>query len=211
MKQKSAKTTSYQKRKNLNWRKILLIVVGSITGIIALIILGFFLWMQTWKTYEFPDGQGSIKYPPFWVLEPRKLNSDGMGLFGEITDGSNIIGIGLQISLVRYYPAWNRTAQQDAQQRANQVVSYYGGQFVNLGFAIEGEPIYSAQESFSKDIEDQYIEFTHKGYVYEFQFRSNYKGLRDKLEKELLSLMLQSIRFNPTAVATTQKSSDLSN
>ncbi|HWA51735.1 MAG TPA: hypothetical protein VG895_01615 [Patescibacteria group bacterium] len=51
------------KKLKKNWKKILSIVVGTTLGLILIVGIGVFLWMQTWKTFRFPSNEISIKYP----------------------------------------------------------------------------------------------------------------------------------------------------
>lgn len=54
--------------RELKLKKIIFGIFLVILGIVGVMIVSVFLWMQTWKTYNFPDGSGSLRYPSNWGL-----------------------------------------------------------------------------------------------------------------------------------------------
>ena len=73
-----------KKGTKINWKKIILVVLGAIVGLIIVVIIGFLIWFSTWKTYEFPDGSGYLIYPNDWYLSSTSIRGKTEWVFGTL-------------------------------------------------------------------------------------------------------------------------------
>ncbi|SRR5258708_39452458 len=175
----------------LTIRKSILVIILGFLSFAAVAAVGTFLWVQTWKIYQFPDNQGFIKYPKTWNMSVDVI---GNGISASLGDFKVIIN--------RKYPARDiTTAENDAKAS----IQKYTGAGFNEQFKLSEEIAYSKTrtETTDKYLAGQFIEVAHKGYVYNFQFYYLNKGILSLWEKFIYSLMIHTIYFNPTASSTT--------
>lgn len=63
--------------KKLDWKKVILGILGGFVTFLIIGVIVVFAWMQTWKKYELPDHQGSFSYQPALFVLPIQANIAG--------------------------------------------------------------------------------------------------------------------------------------
>src|SRR5260221_6236197 len=179
MKQKSAR-----KR---NWKKILIVMSFWILGVFGADILGVFLWMQTWKTYQFPNGQGYIRYPSILFTWPRvgaevPIALELITLSNHEDPNKPFPNGNLFFTITRYMPTDNFSAAKEFESRSQSDFEAQKSQDPEHSNEVSSESLNLGQEKASlietnqSSSKDREYLVAHKQYVY--QFTGNVSGLK---------------------------------
>lgn len=203
-----------QRRKQLNWKKTLLAIFVAFLGLAAVMAVCIFVWVQTWKTYDFPEKQGSIKYPASWVFDEKSTNVPGMWEFAVFRDTSDQYEYNAILHLIRYIPFSDMTSKEEAKKRAEGSLETKLSTYRRINsngpvptireISIGGEMGYIITEQGPFDWITQYIApltgdetyLVNSGeYIYQFS-PSKKMNKFSFIYGIILQLMIRTIRFN---------------
>lgn len=178
----------------INWKKLVLGAGVTVLALALFIVGGFFVWMQTWKTYEFPDGSGSIKYPSQWKLERSDHSLKGCYEqdFGtiysakeQLSDNDPLRDIVLEFVCFPFDQLHYSSLEDQVYDSASRV---RGKSYV---FRISSVKVYAI-----KDEGYGYYSYAHNGNQYGFDsfFLKSRKGLDRIVNEFVLGLMISTLK-----------------
>jgi hypothetical protein len=179
------------KKLTLPWKKILIGIVASLLGIVVIGFLSLFLWMKTWKTYEFPDGSGSIRYPGIWRDEKFEDHGSYQWLFTTFSDSKNNLPYAsnrdwhTEFSISRFAPDSGSTAEESL-QRSLPLTDVFKQNVIIAGHKM------------NMDISDNFVSYStaSKNYIYTFSLvLKNLSKFEINLNHFLLSLVVRTVSF----------------